>query len=230
MRIALATVLTMSCLPAIVVGPVAAQGASESTTSTRADFLRTIARPNAPLEPSPGKLTVENGYSQELLSFVSEPGERVPLLIVKKGQRRDRQAVIIALHGTNGSKEDMRARLETYADLGFLGVAMDARHHGERARPIDGLPNSYQSAMLRAYRTGEGHPYLYETVWDVIRLLEYPSTRTDVDPARIGLIDQSKGGTEAYLAAGGGRFRRDRQRPLCEKVLRSHCSRPRREI
>src|SRR5690606_27246861 len=43
--------------------------------------------------------------------------------------------------------------------------------------------------------------YLYDTVWDVLRLLDYLSARTDVDPGRIGLIGHSKGGTEAYLAA-----------------------------
>jgi dienelactone hydrolase len=55
--------------------------------------------------------------------------------------------------------------------------------------------------MLRAYRSGEGHPYLYETVWDVMRLLDYLATRPDVDPSRVGIIGNSKGGTEAYLAA-----------------------------
>ena len=78
---------------------------------------------------------------------------------------------------------------------------MDARHHGERARAIPGLPNPYESAMLRSFRTGEGHPYLYDTVWDVARLIDYLSTRPDVDPRRIGVIGNSKGGTEAYLAA-----------------------------
>jgi len=195
-------VLTTACLLAAGTGPGAAQRPTDNAaTSARADFLQVIKRPAVPLAPSAARITVENGYSQERVSFVTERDEHVPLLILKKGQRRDRQPVIIALHGTGGSKEGMRTLLETYADTGFIGVAMDARHHGERAVPIPGLPNAYQSAMLRAYRTGEGHPYLYDTVWDVIRLLDYLSTRSDVDPARIGLIGNSKGGTEAYLAA-----------------------------
>ena len=95
----------------------------------------------------------------------------------------------------------MRGELEQSADCGWLAALMDARHaHGERA-PDSGLSNPYQSAMLRAYRTGEGHPYLYDTVWDVLRLVDYLVTRADVDPSRIGLSGQSKGGTEAYLAA-----------------------------
>ena len=202
MRVAVAAVLTIGCFVVVVAGPNAAQRPAQPTArSTRADFLQVISRPRVALAPSPAKLSVEAGYSQELLSFVTEPSENVPLMILKKGERRGRQAVIIALHGTGGSKEGMRALLETYADLGFIGVAMDAPHHGERAIPIPGLPNAYQSAVLRAYSTGERHPYLYDTVWDVIRLLDYLSTRPDVDPTRIGLIGNSKGGTEAYLAA-----------------------------
>jgi dienelactone hydrolase len=177
------------------------QAAAIDAASIRADFLHVIKRPAVPLAPSPVRVIVENGYTQERVSFLSERDQPVPLLVVRKGERRNRQPVIIALHGTGGSKEGMRALLETYADVGFIGVAMDARHHGERALPIPGLPNAYQSAMLRAYRTGEGHPYLYDTVWDVMRLLDYLSTRPDVDPTRIGLIGNSKGGTEAYLAA-----------------------------
>jgi len=42
---------------------------------------------------------------------------------------------------------------------------------------------------------------LYDTVWDVMRLVDYLQTRADVDPARIGVMGVSKGGTEAYLAA-----------------------------
>ena len=55
--------------------------------------------------------------------------------------------------------------------------------------------------MLETYRTGKGRPYLYDTVWDVMRLVDYLETRADVDPKRIGVMGISKGGTEAYLAA-----------------------------
>jgi dipeptidyl aminopeptidase/acylaminoacyl peptidase len=59
----------------------------------------------------------------------------------------------------------------------------------------------YQEAILRAYRTGQERPFLYDTVWDVMRLLDYLETRSDVDAARIGLMGISKGGMETYLAA-----------------------------
>src|SRR5437764_10563200 len=42
---------------------------------------------------------------------------------------------------------------------------------------------------------------MYDTVWDAMRLIDYLIARADVDPARIGLMGLSKGGTETYLTA-----------------------------
>src|SRR5438128_8453060 len=95
----------------------------DAAQSLRKDFLQTIARPRAALAPSAAKVSLEGDYSQELLSFASEPGERVPLLIVTKAPRRERRPAVIALHGTGGSKEGMRTLLKRYADRGFVAVA-----------------------------------------------------------------------------------------------------------
>ena len=169
--------------------------------AVRAAFLKTLDRPRVPLAPSASQESTPPGFTQELLSIASEQDERVPLLILKRPGASGRRPAIIALHGTNGAKEGMRQLLQRYADAGFVAVAMDARHAGERAKPIPGLANPYQSAILQAYRTGKGQPYLYDTVWDVMRLVDYLLTRPDVDPSRIGVIGNSKGGTESYLAA-----------------------------
>lgn len=181
--------------------PSAAPRVAADPQAAIADFLGVIDRPRVAIAPSAPVASQANGYSQELLSFAAEANERVPAIVLKKGTPAGRLPVIVALHGTGGSKESMRSMMQSYADLGFLTVSIDARHHGERAKPIPGLDNPYMSAMLQAYRTGDGHPYLYDTVWDVIRLLDYLATRPDVDMQRIGLIGNSKGGTEAYLAA-----------------------------
>ena len=92
--------------------------------------------------------------------------------------------------------------MRTFADRGLATAAIDARHHGSRIAPKSGSGNAqYFAALLDAYRTGKGRPYLYDTVWDVMRLVDYLETRGDVDPKRIGVMGISKGGTEAYLAA-----------------------------
>jgi alpha-beta hydrolase superfamily lysophospholipase len=87
--------------------------------------------------------------------------------------------------------------LEALADRGFVAVAIDGRHHGERAA----TSGAYLQAILRAYRTGQGHPFLYDTVWDTLRLIDYLQTDADLDPSRIGVMGISKGGMETYLAA-----------------------------
>jgi poly(3-hydroxybutyrate) depolymerase len=79
-----------------------------------------------------------------------------------------------------------------------VAVAIDGRYHGARA---PGGKADYAAAILRAYRTGREHPFFFDSVWDVMRLVDWLQTRSDVDPARLGLIGISKGGVETYLTA-----------------------------
>jgi dienelactone hydrolase len=81
-----------------------------------------------------------------------------------------------------------------------VAVAIDGRYHGERTKAGRGA-EEYNEAIARAWRGGSEHPFYYDTVWDVIRLVDYLKTRKDIDPKRIGLIGISKGGIETYLAA-----------------------------
>ena len=154
-------------------------------------LLTLIDRPRVPLAPE---------ISGRHFSFESEAGERVTGLLVRPAGTGGRHPVVIALHGTGDSKEGMAPLLDVLAARGFVAVAIDGRYHGEREKPR-GDPGSYVNAILRTYRTGQGHPLLYDTVWDVMRLVDYLQTRPDVDPARIGLIGISKGGMETYLTA-----------------------------
>jgi dienelactone hydrolase len=121
-------------------------------------------------------------------------------LLTKSSNVSGKWPVVVALHGTGGSKEESLELLQLFAQRGFIGVAIDGRYHGERSNGGDGY-FAYTDAILRAYRTGKENPFLYDTVWDVLRLLDYLETRDDVDPRHIGLIGFSKGGMETYLAA-----------------------------
>jgi dienelactone hydrolase len=124
-----------------------------------------------------------------------ETGERVPGIIVRSEKAAARRPAVILLHGTGDSKEGLLDLAGELAIRGFLAVAIDGRYHGERTK------TGYDDAILRAYLTGKEHPFLYDTVWDVMRLIDYLETRDDVDPKRIGLMGISKGGMETYLAA-----------------------------
>jgi dienelactone hydrolase len=110
-----------------------------------------------------------------------------------------RRPVVIALHGTGGNKNNMLSLCRKLATNGFVAVAIDGPYHGERKSGKG--ETAYDDAIVRAFHGSGEHPFYYDTVWDVMRLVDYLSTRDDVDPTRIGLIGISKGGIETYLAA-----------------------------
>jgi len=166
----------------------------------RAEFLRLIDRPRAPLAPEAQELGAIDGLAQTHFTFAADAEQRVPGILVKQAKSVGRRPVVVALHGTGGNKESQLALLKELAGLGFIAVAIDGRYHGERTKAGKGSAE-YSESILRAYRTGREHPFLYDTVWDVLRLIDYLETRGDVDAKRIGLIGFSKGGMETYLAA-----------------------------
>jgi len=166
----------------------------------RAAFLNLIDRPRVPLAAETKELGESEGLSQLHISFAADAAQRVPGIVLKQTKSAGRRPVVVALHGTGGNKDGQLALLKELAGRGFIGVAIDGRYHGERTRAGKGSVE-YNEAILRAYRTGKEHPFLYDTVWDVMRLIDYLETRADVDPKRIGIIGFSKGGMETYLAA-----------------------------
>lgn len=168
---------------------------------SRQAFRKLLERPRAPLAAQTSPVVVTNGLAREAFSFAPEANERVPGLLVKTAAAQQvRRPVVIALHGTGGNKESQLPLLNELAAKGFVAVAIDGRYHGARILSGKGS-KEYVDAMLETWRTGKGKPFLYDTVWDVTRLLDYLTTRPDVDAARIGVIGFSKGGMETYLAA-----------------------------
>ena len=192
--------LTLVALLAMASSMVLAQ--APDAAQIRASFLKMIDRPRVPLAPETQPRIDAGAYRSEAFSYATEAGERVPGVFFKAAAVNDRRPVVMFLHGTGSRKEEFLALMRTFADRGFATAAIDARHHGARIAAKYGSGNAqYFAAMLETYRTGKGRPYLYDTVWDVMRLVDYLQTRADVDPKRIGVMGVSKGGTEAYLAA-----------------------------
>ncbi|HUS07862.1 MAG TPA: alpha/beta fold hydrolase [Bryobacteraceae bacterium] len=186
-----------SCIAGILAVSFGA-AATAGPRETRADFLKMIDRPRVPLEPEVREMPGA-GLFQVHFSIATEAGERVPGILIRQFSAGRKPAVIV-LHGTGGKKEGEIPLLKQLAGKGFTAIAIDGRHHGERTRSGSGSAE-YSTAILRTYRTQKGHPFLYDTVWDVLRLIDYLETRDDVDAKRIGVIGFSKGGMETYLAA-----------------------------
>lgn len=198
-RFSLLVALALQCPVTMAQGQKTASRSADQA-GTRAAFLKMIDRPRVALAPQHEVLEANGSWERQRFTFAAEAGQRVPGILVKRAGSTGRRPAVIALHGTGGNKESQEPLLKELAQRGFLGVAIDGRHHGERAKGAAGA-TAYSDAILRAYRTGKEHPFLYDTVWDVLRLIDYLETRDDVDAKRIALIGFSKGGMETYLAA-----------------------------
>ena len=199
----------MKLLRSLAIGLIALQVslatlADGSAAQTRAAYLALIDRPRVALKPELTAQPATDGLRKFHLWFSSDATERVPgyLLLPDAAQFKGRRPVVIVLHGTGGTKDDgqIASLALKAAQAGFIGVAIDGRFHGERTHAGSGAAE-YNAAIARAFKTGQGHPFYYDTTWDVMRLIDYLATRKDVDPARIGLTGISKGGIETYLTA-----------------------------
>jgi dienelactone hydrolase len=200
----IATLALLGAGPAAQQTPPAAQAAAKAprsfpdAASHRAAFLKIIDRARVPPAPEVRALPDDEGLAVQHVSIAVEAGERATMLVVQS-RAQGRRPAVVYLHGTGGSKERSVPRLKELAQRGFVAVGLDGRHHGERRPSTEGDP--YSDAIVAAFRTGEGHPFLYDSVWDVMRVFDYLQSRDDVDPSRLGLTGFSKGGMETYLTA-----------------------------
>ena len=170
------------------------------SAGARADFLKLIERPRVALAVQVEEMPKTNGLVQLHFSYASDAKQRVAGILMKPTNSRGRLPVVIALHGTGGTKNDMLSMCRELAGWGFVAVAIDGRYHGERTQAGRGT-REYNEAIVRAWHDGGEHPFFYDTVWDVMRLVDYLDTRKDVDAKRIGMTGISKGGIETYLTA-----------------------------
>jgi len=166
---------------------------------TRQAFLKMIDRPRVELAPEQRVLSTDGGITQIHFTFASQANQRVPGILLMKqefAKGAARHPATIVLHGTGGKKEGELPILKRLANAGFVAVSIDGRFHGER-----GNSASYNAAIAKAFSEGGSHPFYYDTVWDVLRLVDYLQGRPDVNTQHIGLMGISKGGIETWLAA-----------------------------
>ncbi|WOK98541.1 hypothetical protein Cni_G07253 [Canna indica] len=137
---------------------------------------------------------------EENIYLTVEGGDqgRLPVLILSlKDIAPQRKPAIVLLHSSYKCKEWLRPLLEAYASRGYVAVAIDSRYHGERASNI----TTYKEALVSSWKNGDTMPFIFDTVWDLIKLADFLSQREDVDPARIGITGESLGGMHAWFAA-----------------------------
>ncbi len=169
-----------------------------------ADFKKLLERPRVLLNPSfvvtkTDSVIIEHGF------IYSEKNERVPILIYKPVTGTKPYPAVIFLHGTGGRKEDNKKILYQLVKRGIMGVAIDARFHGERIAGGAHGSIEYVAAATAAWenkdKAHQTHPFLFDTAFDLWRVTDYLVSRPDVDATRIGMGGISMGGIETWLAA-----------------------------
>ena len=185
------------------------KAAYPAPAAVKAAFLKQLDRPKIALDASDSRTTRDpSGFITETLTIASERKpdgtvERVPIFILRPEKVTAKLPAVIVLHGTGGNKESQRGFLVDLARRGIIGVAVDARYHGERS-PAAGSA-AYVAAITRAWKSPAGqpqeHPFYYDTCWDLWRTIDYLQTRQDIDGERLGMIGFSMGGIQTWLAA-----------------------------
>ena len=168
-----------------------------------------------PLNPQTEYAVLDGDLIRERVVFDSEEFMSVPCQVLRhKHMKPDKSnPAILCCHGHGpfgkdpvaGVRSDAEHSLEiarrnyNYAEQmameGFITIAPDLRVFGERSDGENEFPgkdkcnmNFLKGAMLGVYT-------LTLNIWDMMCCVDYLETRPEVDPARIGMMGLSQGGT-----------------------------------
>ncbi len=115
----------------------------------------------------------------------------IPVLEVYQETGKTRPLVII-LHGSCQSKEDMASFLVAFANAGYHAIAIDAYDHGER-HDINMDCDIWASALI--------------TVADLDKVIRYYKTISGEDASKFALVGFSLGAVEATIYAETGKYK-----------------------
>lgn len=168
----------------------------------RAELADLVVRGRTPCELKPHAISTQTvGKTRvERVRITPDPGHDAVVLVVRplEDPAGGRFPTVVFQHFLGGSKDHFLLQ-SLYAGLaarGYLVAAIDGRYRGERANG-----SSLDAAIARALKDGKERPFLADTTYDVLRLLDYLQTRPDVDAARIGMGGLSEGGIITWMAA-----------------------------
>jgi dienelactone hydrolase len=178
--------------------------------AVRSAFLKLLDRPKVAADAKIEEVRAyAPGWVLEHLSIAIEKKadgtiERVPMLILRPQISGKTLPAVIVLHGTGGNMQGQLGFMKELAARGIIGVAIDARYHGERSGGAKGA-TAYNEAIVRAWKTKPGaameHPFYYDTCWDLWRVVDYLESRANIDTKNLGMIGFSMGGIQTWLAA-----------------------------
>ena len=163
-----------------------------------------------PLDPEVTEEETCDGYRRQRIVFDTEETMSVPAYLLVPDRRVSPGSAVLAVHGHGPGKSrvcgvepgdppggDYAAEL---ARRGHVVLAPDLRCFGERAdwNP----PDHYACDTNLVHQVMGGWSPLTQNLWDLARALDVLEAHPLVDPARIGMVGFSYGGTATlFLAA-----------------------------
>jgi pimeloyl-ACP methyl ester carboxylesterase len=171
-------------------------GCAEEAPLPVEDLRRALGVPffRNPLEPQLEESWKHRDLVFERVRFQGRYGDWIPALICYSELARSRPLpALLCMPGNGQPKEDfLRSTdlLPRWAEEGFFVISIDRPYHGGRAGDLrDAIT---QKGLLNVWG---------ESVYDLMRVLDYLQTRQEVVGERIGMLGMSLGGVEALLLA-----------------------------
>jgi hypothetical protein len=183
----------------------------------RQEWLRTtlkdVVGPFPPKTPLNAKITRtinKDDFKVEHIVYESQPGFYVTSsMFIPDGLRGKAPVVIYCSgHSDNGYRA-YQTQILNLVKKGFIVFAFDPVDQGERLEyydPQTNIPKAGGSDLWHSYSGAQaliaGSSQIMYMMWDGIRAVDYVLSRSEVDPARIGITGRSGGGTQsAWIAA-----------------------------
>lgn len=175
-------------------------------------------------ELSPEKLEEKHypGYMREKIVLKSDSCTLMPAYVLIPEDRKERFPAVIAMHGHGYGKEELVGVWEDGYDRvdsvsrgyqkdfalelmkrGLLVAVPDQSGFGERRLKEDIARGNEQSSckQLSLWALMMGATTMGRRVWDAMRIIDYLSTRSDVDYSRIGMMGISGGGATTLFTS-----------------------------
>jgi len=176
-----------------------------------------------PLEPAVSEVIAKEGYRIETLSFLAEPDDRIPaLLLVPESANAESPAPGICVwHQHNGQYHlgktepaGLAGNPEHHtgvalAKLGYVVLCIDALGFEERQAPEPAgilnnprlLNGAYERFLFLQYLV-EGRTLAWKNILDMRRAVDYLESRPEVKSDQLGCYGHSMGSTHTWLVGG----------------------------
>lgn len=162
-----------------------------------------------PFEIRTAGTTDEEGIATERLSFQSTPGVRVTAsLYHPPGGTDASRGGLVFLHGGGVQGKDaasVKRMSQVLARAGFLVLAIDMQHFGERAAGLFSTFGEIEKHERLYNRPAEYLAWVTQTVKDVSRSYDLLVRERGADPAKVALVGFSRGASVGAIAGGAER-------------------------